>query len=57
MNCSGKNNPNQFCYICGYVVLPQRRAEITFGHSVELDESHRQWNVCCLLLTTTNINR
>ncbi len=29
MNYSCRNNPNRFCYICGQIVLPQRRAEIT----------------------------
>ena len=29
MKSSCKNNANRFCYICGHVVLPQRRAETT----------------------------
>ena len=45
MNCGCKNSPNRFCYICGHVALPLRRAEIMdfvkIGHSVELDESHQ----------------
>ena len=28
MNCSCKNNPNWFCYICGHVALSKRRADI-----------------------------
>ena len=29
MNCKCKNNPDRFCYICGYMVLPNRQAKIT----------------------------
>lgn len=29
MNRRCKNNPNRFCYICGHVVLPERKAKIT----------------------------
>ena len=63
MNCSCKNNLNQFCYMCGHVVLPQRRAEITgfvkktylayFGFKIEHHLKSFAPQICCKICVET----